>query len=58
MVDSDDRYSCTTTVKSGWATVTTLVTRTWNPPPIKELCAIAIDFTRRPIPKMEAPAPS
>ncbi|WP_306302445.1 DUF3558 family protein [Gordonia amarae] len=58
MVDPDSAASCTVTVKSGRSPVSTIVTRTWNAPPTKELCAIAIDFTRRTIPKMEPSAPS
>lgn len=57
MVDSRDKYTCMTTVKSGQSPVSTLVIRILNPPPTKELCALAIDFTRRTIPKMEPPAP-
>ena len=57
MVDPDSAASCTVTVKSGRSPVSTIVTRTWKAPPTKELCAIAIDFTRRTIPKMEPAAP-
>ena len=58
MVDSNSAASCTVTVKSGRSPVSTIITRTWNPPPSKELCEIAIDFARRTIPKMEPPARS
>ena len=57
MVDSIGRYSCSTTVKSGHASVVTIVGRTGDPIPMSELCNYAIDFTRRTIPKMEPPAP-
>lgn len=57
MVDSTDRYNCSTTVKSGHASVVTIVMRTADLVPLKELCDYAIDFTRRTIPRMEPPAP-
>ncbi|MFZ2242569.1 MAG: DUF3558 family protein [Gordonia amarae] len=54
----DARHSmCTITVESEDAPVSTLVTRTWRPPPIAELCAQAIAFTKLTIPKMPPPAP-
>ncbi len=58
LVDSRDAYTCMTTVKSGTASVATILTRFWKPPPTAELCAFVIDFTRRTIPKMEPSVPS
>ncbi|WP_246222042.1 DUF3558 domain-containing protein [Gordonia pseudamarae] len=56
MVDARARYTCMTTVKSGRAPVSTLVSRISDTPP-SELCAQAIEFTTLTIPKMEPPAP-
>ncbi|MFZ2238915.1 MAG: DUF3558 domain-containing protein [Gordonia amarae] len=58
MVDYSDIYTCATTVKSGRSPVSTIVVRITDAPPMSELCDIAIDFTRRTIPKMEPPARS
>ena len=56
LVDSRDRFTCMTTVKSAHSPVHTIVTRTSDPPPVTELCRKAIEFTTLTIPKMPPPA--
>ncbi|MBD0023917.1 DUF3558 domain-containing protein [Gordonia pseudamarae] len=57
LVDYWDSSRCITTVEVEHASVSTIVTRLWNPPPESELCNLAIEFTKLTLPKMPPPAP-
>jgi len=57
LVNSRDRFTCMTTVKSAHSPVHTTVIQTSHPPETSKLCARAISFTKLTIPEMPLPIP-
>jgi hypothetical protein len=56
LIDARD-FSCMATARAENATVSAIATRIRKPPPASELCAMAIEFMKRAVPRMPPPAP-